>query len=60
MSKRYFINNLDTKFGAALFKELVKEPPEEPLHMCTMRDLKLDKPKGRIIFKVGIKKILKR
>ena len=53
MSKRYFINNLDTKFGQALLTELQKEAAEDPVHMCTMRDATLPKPKG-------IKKILKR
>lgn len=53
MSKKFFINNLDTDFGQALLQELVKEPTEEPIHMCTVR-LPLDtKPNG-------IKKILKR
>ncbi len=37
MSKRYFINNLDTDFGQALIKELVTESTDEPTHMCTVR-----------------------
>lgn len=53
MSKKYFINNLDTSFGDALLKELVKEPTEEPVHMCTVRVPHDVKPNG-------IKKILKR
>lgn len=53
MSKKFFINNLDTDFGQALFSELVKEPTEDPLHMCTVRVPVDSKPNG-------IKKILKR
>ena len=53
MSKKFFINNLDTDFGQALLDELVKEPPEEPVHMCTVRVPVDAKP-------VGIRKILKR
>lgn len=53
MSKRYFINNLDTRIGRALIDELVKEPVDDPVHMCTMRNENVVKPNG-------IKKILKR
>ena len=53
MSKRYFINNLDTRIGRALLAELVKEPVDEPTHMCTMKNENVQKPNG-------IKKILKR
>lgn len=53
MSKKFFINNLDTDFGQALLEELVKEPPEEPVHMCTVRVPVDSKP-------IGIRKILKR
>jgi adenylate kinase len=53
MSKKYFINNLDTPFGQALLNELVKEPTEDPVHMCTVRVPVPVKPSG-------IKKVLKR
>lgn len=53
MSKKFFINNLDTDFGQALLSELVKEPVEDPPHMCTTRLPLATKPNG-------IKKILKR
>jgi adenylate kinase len=53
MSKKYFINNLDTPFGQALLAELVKEPTEDPVHMCTVRIPVAQKPPG-------IKKVLKR
>ncbi len=53
MSKKYFINNLNTPFGTALLGELVKEQVEDPVHMCTMKDSLNVKPNG-------IKKILKR
>lgn len=53
MSKKYFINNLDTPFGQALLAELVKEPTEDPVHMCTVRTPVPQKPPG-------IKKVLKR
>jgi len=54
MSKRYFINNLDSVIGQAIYRELVKEEMEEPVHMVTFLDLeRKDKPNG-------IKKILKR
>jgi hypothetical protein len=55
MSKRYFINNIDTYIGQALLKELVKEGDDaaEPNIMGTYTDTyRLDKPKG-------VKKILK-
>lgn len=53
MSKKYFINNIDTDFGKALLEELVKEPTEDPLHMGTTRSTIDAKPNG-------IKKIVKR
>lgn len=53
MSKKFFINNLDTDFGQALLEELVKEPTEDPVHMGTTRSLVNAKPNG-------VKKILKR
>lgn len=53
MSKKYFINNLDTPFGQALLAELVKEPTEDPIHLCTVRIPVAQKPPG-------IKKVLKR
>jgi hypothetical protein len=46
MSKKYFINNLDTPFGQALLSELVKEPTEDPPHMCTVRVPVDQKPPG--------------
>ena len=46
MSKKYFINNLDTTFGQALLSELVKEPTEDPQHMCTVRVPVEQKPSG--------------
>jgi len=48
MSKKYFINNLDTSFGQALIGELVKEPTEDPVHMCTVRVPADKKPQGII------------
>ena len=58
MSKRYFINNIDTAVGGALFSELTKVPegeePPEPIHMGTHTDPNcVIKPKG-------LKKLLKR
>ena len=56
MSKRYFINNIDSLVGNAILKELTKGEEElEPVHMGTYgKDPKrTDKPRG-------IKKILKR
>ena len=55
MSKKYFINNIDTFIGLALLRELVKEGDEaaDPNIMGTYTDsYRLDKLKG-------IKKILK-
>jgi adenylate kinase len=46
MSKKYFINNLDTPFGQALISELVKEPTEDPPHMGTVRVPVDKKPQG--------------
>lgn len=46
MSKKYFINNLDTDFGQAFIRELVKEPTEDPTHMCTVRVPADAKPQG--------------
>ncbi len=46
MAKKYFINNLDTAFGQALIAELVKEPTEDPVHMCTVRVPVDKKPQG--------------
>lgn len=60
MSKKYFINNLDTAFGQALISELVKEPTEDPPHMCTVRVPVDQKPQGISWIIKGIKKILKR
>ena len=60
MSKKYFINNLDTPFGQALISELVKEPTEDPVHMCTVRVPVDNKPQGSWFIMKGIKKILKR
>ena len=48
MSKKYFINNLDTSFGQALLQELVKEPTEDPTHMCTVRLPVDQKPQGSL------------
>jgi adenylate kinase len=54
MSKRFFINNIDTIIGKAILKELVKDEEADPIHMGTYRDrTQTSKPKG-------IKKILKR
>lgn len=54
MSKRYFINNLDTPFGQEFYNQLVKEDVEEGIHMATYKDdSNLEVPKG-------FKKILKR
>lgn len=54
MSKRYFINNLDTPIGGEFYKQLVKEDMEEGVHMATYTDNdRLDVPRG-------FKKILKR
>jgi adenylate kinase len=54
MSKRYFINNLDTPVGKEFYSALVKEDVEEGNHMATyLDDSRLDVPKG-------FKKILKR
>ncbi len=54
MSKRYFINNIDTLIGKAFLRELVKEETEDPQNMGTYFDTtKTEKPNG-------IKKILKR
>ncbi len=52
MSKKYFINNLDTAFGQALISELVKEPTEDPVHMCTVRIPVDKKPQGIIIVSI--------
>lgn len=60
MSKKYFINNLDTPFGQALISELVKEPTEDPVHMCTVRVPVDKKPQGNNVANLGIKKIVKR
>lgn len=46
MSKKYFINNLDTAFGQALISELVKQPVQEPVHMCTVKFPADSKPNG--------------
>ena len=46
MTKKYFINNLDSDFGQALISELVKEPTEDPTHMCTVRVPADKKPQG--------------
>ncbi len=55
MSKKYFINNLDSYIGLALLKELMKggEEAAEPSIMCTYTDsYRLDKL-------TGVKKVLK-
>ena len=51
MSKKYFINNLDTPFGEALISELVKEPTEDPTHMCTVRVPVDKKPQGTCLLR---------
>jgi adenylate kinase len=54
MSKRFFINNLDTPIGAEFHRQLVKEDVEDGVHMATYTDNdRVDVPKG-------FKKILKR
>lgn len=55
MSKRYFINNLDTPLGQEFYAQLVKEDTEEGIHMATFC---VDDP--TIMPPKGFKKILKR
>ncbi len=53
MSKRFFINNIDTYIGQALLNELVKEDTDDPTIMATYTQHdRLDKQRG-------VKKILK-
>ena len=54
MSKRYFINNVDTPIGQEFYRQLVKEDMEEGVHMATYTEvMRADVPRG-------FKKILKR
>ncbi|CAD8042976.1 unnamed protein product [Paramecium primaurelia] len=55
MSKRYFINNLDSPLGQEFYSQLVKEDTEEGVHMATY---KIDDPNK--MPPKGFKKILKR
>ncbi|CAD8139433.1 unnamed protein product [Paramecium pentaurelia] len=55
MSKRYFINNLDSPLGQEFYSQLVKEDTEEGVHMATYT---IDDPNK--MPPKGFKKILKR